>query len=608
MLTPDFKAAVRSGATTPGAIPHNQPMDDTTFDKWLGTPSSAPATESADPVDAPEKTTMTLEDNPVSNYGRSILDAGADPIKEAATKVLQDIHGTDGSLKSGLSKGVDIAGDIAGGVAKSFGGIFNAAVVKPVSNAISESPTLQHDAANPNNPVSKTLDATEHAQQFLTDKWNQFSTNHPEEAKKIADAGNIAQFMALFIGDNPKVQETVGEGMAKVSESAQNTKNAVVDATKSAQGKIGEMQARGELESARVAKEKAASQIKSVADDWQKPATVNKPAFNKARAVLEKSPDTPKFLAEHGLNPLEHLENGQYVTSDSAQALRDTAGKMSGDTLRPSLQMADYTTPKTPIAEIEKRAIETVGKDSETTAADKNAVIKAIKSEAEALKEEHPDGVGLTDMHDNKITYSKNAGYSPIKDPAANIKATANRSISSVFQRLIEEKAPADVPVRDFNAHLSQFYKAADYLDAINGKTAPVSALQKVVRGAAKFGGAALGGHFGGGVVSEFAGYQIGKALEAALENMTNPMRATFLRNLKVTNPEAFSKVSEYISQQEAEAAGRPLLNAGEEGFKNPIPLGPKTGESSVKIVPAKKNPVSVNPKTGKFQTSYSSQ
>lgn len=351
---------------------------------------------------------------------------------------------------------------------------------------------------------------------------------------------------------------------------------------------------------------KNATKLAKVVEDWTRPVKENTASFNKTRQIYDKTPDIPKFLAEQRINPSTHIEDGRFVTKDSAQALRDTAGKISSDTLRPSLQMADYTTPKTAISELETNAIAQAKETKGITAGNMEQIIGKIKQEASSLQKKFPDGISLTDMQDNKITYAKNGGYSPVNDPLVNNTATANRSFSSAMQKMVETKAPKDVPVEDFNKYLSKYYKSADYLDSLHTKKAPVTLGQQISRGIAKFGGAAIGGHFGGGVVSEFAGYQIGKAIEHALENLSNPARESFLRNLKVTNPEAFTKVEQYLGKEKANQAIRALL---------PKPSMIPMGESKVKISPdsnkvqvlkADKGKVGVD-KKGKFIKTYKS-
>lgn len=343
--------------------------------------------------------------------------------------------------------------------------------------------------------------------------------------------------------------------------------------------------------------------VTTITKDWKRPIETPKAAFNKARQVVGQSPDAPKFLAEQGIKPSTLIEDGKYATEDTASSLRDTAAKMSQDTLRPSLKAADYSTPRTQIGDLEESAIANARRTPNITAGNLESIEQNIHNEASSLRKKYPDGISLSEMHDNKITYAKNGGYSPFNDPKINNSATANRSFSSALGRAVENRAPKDIPVHEFNDYLSKYYEAADYLDALNTKTAPVTVGQTIVRGISKFGGAALGAKLGGDVVSAFAGYQIGKAIEHAMENMKPHMRDSFIRNLQVTNPEAFTKVQEYLNRQTSGNDGTPRLSA-----PSYIPMGPRaTPPSQVTSVPAQKGPVGIDTATGRFKTTYTS-
>lgn len=330
------------------------------------------------------------------------------------------------------------------------------------------------------------------------------------------------------------------------------------------------------------------AEIQSVADDWQKPAT-QPTGFVKAKAVLAKTPETPTFLAEQGLNPFEHIVEGKYDTEATAQNLRDTAGQLSKDGLRPSLEIADASTPKTAVSEIQAPSVSNVNNEFAVTPDDSEAIQSKITSKIDALGRKYPDGMSLTNMHDEKINFSKNGGFSPVGDPSVTNNAIANRAISSSLEDMVEAKAPPELPVGDFNGELSKFYKAADYLDELQGKKAPVSTATKVVRYISKIAGAKIAGLTGGGdIVSELVGYKIGGALERFAENLTNPMRDSFLRNLQKTNPEAFTKVSDFLVNEEVSRANRLALPSGtENGIPKVIIVGPKTDISGIKIVPA---------------------
>lgn len=359
---------------------------------------------------------------------------------------------------------------------------------------------------------------------------NNFLAAHPEVGENTTQDLNIANLAV------PDVAEKVGP---TISDTGSALKDAVTPTPPDP------------IAVKAVADAKTATQLQGVAQDWEKPSTINQPSYKNARAALEKAPGTPQFLAEQGLNPFAHVEDGKYSTEEAAQNLRDTAGKLSNETLRPSLQAADQRTPLTPVTDITRAAMEQAQKTPHITADDAEAIATNIAQKGDALARKYPDGMSLENMHDEKITYAKNGGYSQFKSNADTNAAISNKTMGSTLADMVEETAPPELPVHDFNAYLQKYYQAADYLDALNGKKAPVSTAQAVARGVSKFGGAVIARHLAPGIgdlVSTFAGYKIGGALEHAAENFTNPMRDTFLRNLKITNPEAFTKVQAYAN------------------------------------------------------------
>lgn len=614
MLTPSQITSLQSANPPSGgaAVQNGQAMNDQQFQSWLGgSPSSqAPKQAQTYPVgnflssvpSAVGSLYGTAAQNTVDQQKTSFSNIGSD-VSNAANDIQA---GNDAFAKGNVGEGLKQGGKalVQGGLGtlsdaiQYFFAPLTGAVktgrdtvagVNPATGGMGllASPTIQKSANNPNDPIMNAQDVLTKAAQA-----------YPVLAKALTDAFTVAT-TAIGGVKAPEALDQLGTGVSKdlstISDTASTVSNKVSDVAGTVKNKVSSM-----LPEAKPPVDTTAIKLKGVANDWQKPTTINKPAFNNARGVLAKSPETPQFLAEQKMNPFSHVEDGKYLTTDSAQALRDTAGKMSSDTLRPSLQMADYNTPKTPVEDLTTPALSNSKSSYGLTAGNSKAVQANINSELSALSEKYPKGMSLTDMHDEKITYAdpNNSGYSPVKDPSVTNKAIANRAISSALGDTLESKAPQGVGVHDFNAYLSKYYKAADYLDSLNGKTAPVSVGQTIARGVARFGGAAIGGKLGGGVVTEFAGYQIGKALEHAVENLTNPMRESFLQNLKITNPEAFSSVEKYIGKQSADQATRLRLGAGTPlgTEKNPIiPAAPTTFEKPA----LESKTTSVNPKTG---------
>lgn len=295
--------------------------------------------------------------------------------------------------------------------------------------------------------------------------------------------------------------------------------------------------------------------IPAVAKDWQAPAEINKAAYNKARTVLTKDPTIPTTLAKAGINPFGHIEDGVYDTADTAESLSNTADKISTDVVRPALQRIDLANeekgvPLTKATDLADAASLQVDSLPGITVGDRAAIKSKIASEITALDDKYPDGLNLENMHDEKINYSQNSGYNQFKSNADTNAALANKAISLTLKDAVEYGVPKDAPIQQTNGYLAKLYRAADYLQALNGKKAPVSTAQNIARFATRFGGAAIARHLApgfGDLISTFAGYQIGKAVENALENMTNTGRAEFLANMQHTNPEVVARLQQYL-------------------------------------------------------------
>lgn len=340
--------------------------------------------------------------------------------------------------------------------------------------------------------------------------------------------------------------------------------------------------------------------VANEAANWAKPSTVAKPSYNKPTEILTNAAgrgnDIPTTLVKNRITLANNIDNGTYATADTAAQLRTDASKLSSELLRPSLQMADYTTPKVPVTDIVKSTIDDITHSRGATPHDIQRQITRAKAEGAALAKKYPDGMSLTEMHDNKITYASHGKYSPIGDMNVNNIAAVNRSFGRTLGGLVEAKAPAGVPVKEFNAELAKQYQAADYLESLHGKKVPQSILSRVARTAAKVTGAAAGHAMGGGILGGVGGYHIGGMLETMLENMPNPVKGHFLNTLEMTNPQAFTAVKNFIGEEQAAQLQRRQLPAPSPlgSSKNPITPTPPT----VYDKPAPKNNYQETPKS----------
>lgn len=305
--------------------------------------------------------------------------------------------------------------------------------------------------------------------------------------------------------------------------------------------------------------------LKDSKADWEKPTTIAKSTYNKATQVFknaaEDGHDIADTLVKNKISLPDNVDDGVFQTADTAEKIRSDAGQMSKDLLRPSLEKADIGVARTPIDEIKAQTIKDIKESKGITTGDKKAQIAKAESEAQALMEKYPEGMSLTDMHDEKITYASNGGYKPVGTVDDNNTASMNRSFGRTLAKQVETKAPSDVPVAEFNAELTKQYQAADYLDALNNKKAPVSLMTKFSRGAAKVVGAKVGTVFGGGLPGTLAGYQLGGALENMLESLPNNIKASFLKNLETTQPEIFAKMQNFIDNGQVTPLGHIKVN-----------------------------------------------
>ena len=294
--------------------------------------------------------------------------------------------------------------------------------------------------------------------------------------------------------------------------------------------------------------------VQATAKDWQAPTTLKGAAYNKARAVIAKSPEAPTTLAGVGLNPIEYITDGKYDTAQAAEDLRSTTDQISQDLVRPSLVKLDQSDPiAVKATDLSSPAKDIAANFDGVTDKNLEQINAAIDDNLAATDRANPDGMSREDLHDNKITYSQNAGYNPIKDDASNNNALANKAIGLAMKQAVEDNVPADTPVGQANAQLSKQYAAADYLESLDNKKAPVSTAQSIVRYGAKVAGAAAGRALFGGklgdLVTTFVGYKVGGALENVLENMTNAGRAEALSNLQTAQPAAFAKLQSFLNE-----------------------------------------------------------
>ncbi len=391
--------------------------------------------------------------------------------------------------------------------------------------------------------------------------------SHPVVADNATDIASMANLAAPEVAK--KTAPLVDAGTAKVSAVAGKVKEAVKPKISTPEEvRANEAQIKQEMDAREKVKVQAG--IDKSTKRW-----ADAPAPLKAREILTENNkdgfDTHKFLSEIGvhLNDLpKNKGTNNLVTEEIAGELRNYGGKLSRDTLRPVLEELDKDRGRkpTPIADAVGVATTLLEHDKTIPFDDIEKISNLIQEKGDALARKYAasdESLNLTQMHDEKITYSGKGGYKPNGSDLDNNTSVANKYLARAFQNIVETVVPEGVDVSGMNDYFSKFYKAADYLDAINGKKAPVSTVSELANRGAKVGGAIVGHAVGGGVLPGVGGYIMGGILEHAVENLIKSGHGDFLMNIQHSNPEAFAKAQERIQKMTDERAGRLKLPEG---------------------------------------------
>lgn len=288
----------------------------------------------------------------------------------------------------------------------------------------------------------------------------------------------------------------------------------------------------------------------SIKKFWTSP-TEKVSGFKDANAIYkkasEKGHDIGDTLVKNKLNPSDNIVEKKYNTLDSAEKLRDDAIQLSKDVLRPALQAADTTFEKVPTSTVMERVIKGVQENKYLLQEQKDALLQKLKTTSKALEKQYPEGMSLENLLDERILRDSNSKYNKLGDMATTQEAQKNRAVADALRDVLNESAPAEISVPDFQALLKKNFDAADYLDALHGKSVPQSMLQRGAETAAKAIGAGIGHGTGGGILGGVAGYRLGGIIENMITDLPSPLRAKFLKNLEVTNPEALTKIQNYL-------------------------------------------------------------
>lgn len=327
-------------------------------------------------------------------------------------------------------------------------------------------------------------------------------------------------------------------------------------------------------------------------DNFNKPQTIkNERGYTKATDIAnvakKNGHDVGDIAVKSGITHDSIIDGNKYATRDTAEALRNDAAKTSHDLMRPALAEAEQGIPRVQLSDIRDKMISDINSApaSQVTDADRKAMIRKVNAEygpGSPADLAHPDGYLLTDLHDSKIATSLKAKHNPFGTIADNITAKQNDYSSRAFRKVLEDVAPKELEIAKFNKELQGKFSTADYLDALDGKKAPKSIVQKAATLFGKALGAGAGSTFAGGL-GGVAGYHLGGVLVNGFEGMSNPVKTAVLRNLERTQPEIFKAFEDYYGKAVIERLARLKLPAASQvdinlqGLRNEsgaIPMG----------------------------------
>lgn len=460
---------------------------------------------------------------------KSASDAKNPDIIKGGEGILGDaLHGTASGIEAiaspvttAFQEGSSIPVPGTGG--HNIGDVFNAGE-KPVTDAIASIPALQKFVtANPNAP--------QHVQDAITVLSSFLGGKAPEAAESGLDTAASGVEAA-----KPAVNAAAGKIADVARDAVDSTKNAASNAS----GKLADTVKNQEVA------------------NWSKPTNTPKAAYNKAADIYNNAKssghDISNTLVNNGIKISDNVGknssgNDVYDTKDTAAKLRSDTQKFSNETIRPALEEADKTTPKTPVSNVIQQAIDSVKSNKSLVGERKSAIIDSLDATKKSLTTDHPEGMSLTDMHNEKIVRDLNSKYNTLGDIASNNEAFKNKAVGDALRKTLENSTPEEIPIKDFNRELQKQYQAANYLDALHGKVAPRSIASNIARTGGKILGAVAGKALGGGLLGEVGGYHIGGMIESMLEGIPEKARGMLMNNLEKQNPEAFQKIQDYLEK-----------------------------------------------------------
>lgn len=309
-----------------------------------------------------------------------------------------------------------------------------------------------------------------------------------------------------------------------------------------------------------------------------KPTTIPKKGFEDATDIYEKSIADGNKIDQAMLNKniltKDIVDGNTYSTKSAYKKVREDAIAESNKTMRPALKEAEGDVQRVPVSEVEARLKAEVNSIPPSKISDLNRAKRLAEIEAEyGVKSEaakkHPYGYSLTDIHDSKIEASARAKYGVDGTTPDILSAQKARNEGTVFMKLLEEKAPPELNIGEFNRKIQEQFQLADYLESLHGKTIPPSIVRRIADQFTKMAGGAIGAS-SSGVPGAIVGYNIAGGMTKVFDRFSNPVKTLILRNLKKESPEIFKQFEKYYGKavvDRMERLGLPPSSAVNKGL-----------------------------------------
>ncbi len=291
--------------------------------------------------------------------------------------------------------------------------------------------------------------------------------------------------------------------------------------------------------------------------------------------TVGKTPE--RTLAEAGVVP---KQNGARLdTLEQAEDFRTTIAPLR-EANRAALKEVEMATPKIDLFKEEQAVIARIRNSKGTTSANKDAMVARARREFAATRKEFGSEVPLTIYDDIKASQW---GATKFDMAVPQLDRDVHYNIAKVAQQTIEDTARVAgfEDVAQLNREIGDRLEAAKWLENLNGKTVKGGRLGRYIF--AGIGASAGGNTFLGKILGAFGGDMLANYLIS--NSVSTPVKRAILKRIQIEDPITYQRALQWLEEQKILKITR--LKLPPPSF---IPVGPRTGESSVKMIPAETN------------------